>query len=165
MPQIVNGKLTKLHGEEMLPIGPALPFNGGIFGQPSLPQPRAGMFQAHYALPWQDMLDATGSNRDTTLTDDTYEMSSGIPQTGLIPKRRLGCPGMGNPVLNVQVGVSIVPLLLGALAGYYIAPKSKKVVGAFAGAAGGAGGNYLAGTLGALAGALIAPILITKAKL
>lgn len=162
MPQIVNGKLTKLHGEETLPIGPALPFNGGIFGQPKLPQPRSGNFHTRYALPWQDMIDATGSNRDTTLTQDTYAMSSGIPTTGVIPKRRLGAPGLGVPFLGTEVPTTVLPLVLGALAGYYAAPKSKKVLGAFAGAAGGAGGWFIGGTVGAVAGALLMPILIAK---
>lgn len=168
MPQIINGKLTKLHGEETLPIGPALPFRGGIFGQPPLPLPRTGNFVTRYALPWQDMLDATGSNRDRTMEADTYEMSSGIPVNGVIPKRRLGCPGCSQGVsglFDTEFGVPVIPLLLGALVGYYVAPKSKKTLGAVAGAAGGGGGHYLGGTLGAVIGALAVPVLIAKAKL
>jgi hypothetical protein len=173
MPQITNGVLTRLHGEENTPIGPPLPFNGGVFGQPDLPLPRQGMFSAKYPLPWGDMIDTIGSNRDTTLLGDAYERGSGLPVVGLIPKRMIGgpgcAPGMGNGavdnLLSPTAGVSPMPLVLGALVGYYIAPDGKKVLGALAGAAGGSMGHRVGWTLGAIIGMLLAPILITKAKL
>jgi hypothetical protein len=181
VPQYVGGKLYDMHGEGVVPIGPALPFRGGIFGQPMLPQPRAGIFGSNWALPWQDQADNTigpGHN----LLPDRYMRSSGWPvyglgtngeETGLV----LGPGAAVGPAALAPGGISGVlarrPLITGALVGMLLSPKGKRLGGAALGAVLGGFGRAAAeslpvgqpgldpvvGAAGALAGGIIAGYL------
>jgi hypothetical protein len=179
MPQYRNGKVYDMHGEGVVPIGPALPFRGGIFGQPMLPQPRAGIFGASWALPWQDMADNTigpGHN----LLPDRYMRSSGWPVYGLGTNGEgieLG-PGtsvgpMAMPPGGISGMIARQPLVVGALVGMLLSPKGKRIGGAALGAVLGGFGRAAAealpmgrpgldpvmGAAGTLAGAVLAGYL------
>jgi hypothetical protein len=177
MPQYVNGKVYDMHGEGVVPIGPALPFRGGIFGQPMLPQPRAGIFGSNWALPWQDMADNTiGPGKN--LLPDRYMRSSGWPVYGLGTEGdglELG-PGADAGIMPVGGFSGMIarrPLLVGALVGALLSPKGKRlgggalgaVLGGFGRAAaeampiGGPGPDPVVGAAGTLAGAIVAGYL------
>jgi hypothetical protein len=177
MPQYVNGKVYDMHGEGVVPIGPALPFRGGIFGQPMLPQPRAGIFGSNWALPWQDMADNTigpGHN----LLPDRYMRSSGWPVYGLGDNGVVLGPGEAVDPLAMPPGgfpgmIARRPLITGAIVGALLSPKGKRLGGAALGAVlagfgraaaesmpiGGAGTDPVVGAAGTLAGAVIAGYL------
>jgi len=89
--QRVNGKLQMMHGESAgRPLtATALPYRGGVFGQPSLPLNRLGIFKAKWALPWEDMVDNTIGPGHVILPD-RYVMESGLPVRGIIPKKLAG---------------------------------------------------------------------------
>lgn len=89
--QRVNGKLVMMHGEEKGRVltSSSLPYRGGIFGQPSLPLNRLGIFKTKWALPTEDMIDnSIGPGHN--ILPDRYVMESGLPTRGEIPKKLAG---------------------------------------------------------------------------
>ena len=93
MPQMRNGVLTMLHGEQRgRTMGEPLPYTkgGGLFGGSQLPVNRTGIFKSQYALPWNDMIDNTIGTGHNSLVD-RYQRASGLPVRGIVPKRMAGC--------------------------------------------------------------------------
>jgi len=160
MPQYVNGKLYNMHGEGSVPIGPAIPWRGGVFGQPPLPQPRAGIFTAHWPLPWQAQTDNTIGPRHNLLPD-RYMRSSGWPVYGLGDNQNVEY-GAGRGMISRLVAGGVAPLrtamsvegatsmaaanpaILGALIGAIGAGKGKRLKGGLLGALLGIGGKMTA---------------------
>ena len=89
--QYVNGQLVMMHGEERGRSlkEPVFPYRGGIFGQPSLPLERTGIFRAKWALPAREQVDNTIGCCHNNLPD-RYLPVSGNPVRGIIPKSMAG---------------------------------------------------------------------------
>jgi len=127
MPQLRNGILTMMHGEQKgRTMGEPLPYTqgGGIFGGSQLPVNRTGIFKSQYALPWNDMIDNTiGVGRNSL--PDRYQRSSGQPVRGIVPKRMAGrqcpqVPGTINCPRQDLSGMGSASSALGAGAGLVV---------------------------------------------
>ena len=157
MPQYVNGKLYDMHGEGSVPIGPALPFKGGIFGQPKLPQPRSGIFESNWALPWGEQIDNTIGPGHNMLSD-RYMRASGWPVIGL------GCDGCGDDGTGIVASSSgyLMSALIGAGAGLMLAAPSKKGSTSLFGAILGLAGNMVATTSAPIIGGVLGGLLAAR---
>jgi len=49
--------LLELHGAGEVPVGAPFPYPGGVFGQPSIPTNRQGIFESKWALPRRAWVD------------------------------------------------------------------------------------------------------------